>query len=86
MQRAHKRIVDSFPISKVYQVHIPTYPSGHWLFGFASKKQHPVKDADFVKWNAIGLKTRYYNTQLHAGAFALPNYVEEMLKDVEPQT
>ena len=37
-QRAHKRIVESFPISKVYQVHIPTYPSGHWLFGFASKK------------------------------------------------
>lgn len=37
MQRAHKRIVDSFPISRVYQAHIPTYPSGHWLFGFASK-------------------------------------------------
>ena len=36
MQRAHKRIVESFPISKVYQAHIPTYPSGHWLFGFAS--------------------------------------------------
>ena len=29
MQRAHKRIVNSFPISKVYQAHIPTYPSGH---------------------------------------------------------
>ena len=28
MQRAHKRIVQSFPISRVYQVHIPTYPSG----------------------------------------------------------
>ena len=37
-QRAHKRIVESFPISKVYQAHIPTYPSGHWLFGFASKQ------------------------------------------------
>lgn len=37
MQRAHKRIVDSFPISRVYQAHIPTYPSGHWLFGFAAK-------------------------------------------------
>ena len=31
MQRAHKRIVESFPISRVYQAHIPTYPSGHWL-------------------------------------------------------
>lgn len=38
MQRAHKRIVECFPISRVYQAHIPTYPSGHWLFGFASKK------------------------------------------------
>lgn len=83
MQRAHKRIVESFPISRVYQVHIPTYPSGHWLFGFASKKYHPVNDLNSVKWNALGLKTRYYNPKLHAGSFCLPNYVEELLKDVE---
>ena len=83
MQRAHKRIVESFPISRVYQAHIPTYPSGHWLFGFASKKYHPLEDLKAVKWNAMGFKTRYYNTQLHVGAFALPNYVEELLKDVE---
>lgn len=83
MQRAHKRIVESFPISRVYQAHIPTYPSGHWLFGFASKKYHPIEDLKAVKWNALGFKTRYYNTQLHVGAFALPNYVEELLKDVE---
>lgn len=36
MQRAHKRINEFFPICRVYQVHIPTYPSGHWLFGYAS--------------------------------------------------
>ncbi|WP_373484396.1 polyamine aminopropyltransferase [Acetobacterium sp.] len=83
MQRAHKRIVESFPISRVYQAHIPTYPSGHWLFGFASKKYHPIEDLKAVKWNALGFKTRYYNTKLHVGAFALPNYVEELLKDVE---
>lgn len=83
MQRAHKRIVESFPISRVYQVHIPTYPSGHWLFGFASKKYHPVNDLNSVKWNTLGLKTRYYNPKLHAGSFYLPNYVEELLKDVE---
>ncbi len=83
MQRAHKRIVESFPISRVYQAHIPTYPSGHWLFGFASKKLHPVKGVDWVRWNALGMPTRYYNTQLHAGSFALPNYVEEMMRDVE---
>jgi spermidine synthase len=83
MKRAHKRIVESFPISRVYQAHIPTYPSGHWLFGFASKKYHPIKDLNAQKWNALQIKTRYYNTNLHKGAFYLPNYVEELLKDVE---
>ena len=83
MQRAHKRIVESFPISRVYQAHIPTYPSGHWLFGFASKKYHPVHDLDAVRWNLLGLSTKYYTTQLHVGAFALPAYVERMLRDVE---
>jgi len=83
MQRAHKRIVESFAISRVYQAHIPTYPSGHWLFGFASKQYHPVTDLDARRWKALGLATRYYNTNLHRGAFALPNYVEELLQDVE---
>lgn len=83
MQRSHKRIVESFPISKVYQAHIPTYPSGHWLFGFASKKYHPTNDYNGTKWNMLGLRTRYYNPRLHVGAFALPNYVEELLRDVE---
>ena len=83
MQRAHKRIVESFPISRVYQAHIPTYPSGHWLFGFSSKQYHPVADLRAAAWNLRGIRTKYYNTKLHSGAFALPTYVEEMLRDVE---
>ncbi len=80
MQRAHKRINEFFPICKVYQIHIPTYPSGHWLFGFAAKTIDPLKfDAD--RWNSLGLKTRYYNTELHIGSFAIPNYVKELLNN-----
>lgn len=82
-QRAHKRIVESFPISRVYQAHIPTYPSGHWLFGFASKKYHPLKDLQEARWNLRGLSCKYYTTTLHKGAFYLPAYVEKLLKDVE---
>jgi len=81
--RAHKRIFDSFPISRVYQAHIPTYPSGHWLFGFASRKYHPLRNLRAEEWQSLGLKTKYYNTNLHRGAFALPNYVEELLKNAE---
>lgn len=80
MQRAHKRINEFFPVCRVYQAHIPTYPSGHWLFGFASKKYDPVKDLNAENWNKLGLKTKYYNTDLHTGAFALPNYVIDLLK------
>ena len=84
-QRAHKRIVESFPISRVYQAHIPTYPSGHWLFGFASKKYHPLKDLRETQWNMRGLDCRYYTTTLHKGAFYIPAYVEELLKRVEQE-
>ena len=79
MKDAHEKIVNYFPINKVFQAHIPTYPSGHWLFGFASKKYDPVKDLDADAWNKLDMKTKYYNTDLHVGCFALPNYVKEML-------
>lgn len=83
MKSAHRRIVSVFPISRVYQAHIPTYPSGHWLFGFASKKLHPITDLNADSWNTRSIKTRYYNTNLHKGAFYLPNYVEEVLREDE---
>lgn len=81
MKRSHKKIENIFPISKVYQFHMPTYPSGHWLFGFASKALNPIEDFKPEQWKAFGIKTKYYNTDLHKGAFALPTYVNEMLKE-----
>lgn len=79
VQRAHKHITAVFPMSTVYQCHIPSYPSGHWLFGFASKKYDPIRDLREVEWNRLGIETRYYNTDLHKGCFYLPNYVKELL-------
>ena len=82
-QRMHKRIVESFPISRIYQAHIPSYPSGHWLFGFASKRYHPIHDMDGIQWKLRGIQTKYYLPRLHEGVFALPAYVEELVQDVE---
>ncbi len=81
MKRAHRRIKEFFPITRVYQAHIPTYPSGYWLFGFASKKYDPIRDLNEEAWNKLGLKTKYYNTELHKGSFAIPNYVKELLEN-----
>lgn len=82
MQKAHKQIKTTFPISKIYQAHIPTYPSGHWMFGFASKTFDPITDLKEDMWNSLNINTKYYNTDLHKGSFAIPNYVKELLKNV----
>ena len=79
--RTRQKIKKIFEISRVYQAHIPTYPSGHWLFGFASKKYDPVKDIKADEWNKLGLETKYYNTDLHLGAFALPTYVNKLIEE-----
>ncbi len=82
----HRKAFRSFPISRVYQAHIPTCPSGYWLFGFASKKYHPLQDLDANRWRSRGLKTWYYTTNLHMGAFMLPKYVEDLLEEEEHRT
>lgn len=79
----HRKAFQSFPISRVYQAHIPTCASGYWTFGFASKKYHPIGDFDAQRWNSRGLKTSYYTTNLHFGAFMLPKYVEDLLIEAE---
>jgi spermidine synthase len=79
MKNAHEKIRKIFPIAKVYGFNIPTYASGYWYFGFASKKYHPVEDHKKEEWEKRGLKTKYYNSDIHKGSFALPNYVKEIL-------
>ena len=83
MQRSHQRIAQTFPVCRVYQAHIPTYAAGYWLFGFASKKYHPVDDLDAEAWKKLNLQTKYYTTRLHRGAFCLPAFLERMLEEVE---
>lgn len=80
LKRIHKRIAKTFEVSQIYEAHIPSFPAGHWTFGFASKGLDAIKDLKADAWNALDLDTEYYNTDLHCGAFALPNYVKELLK------
>ncbi len=82
MLKAHGKLKNIFDVCEVYQFHMPTYSSGHWLFGFASKGLHPIKDHKKEEWENLGLKTKYYNSQIHHGAFMLPTYVRELLQSV----
>ncbi len=79
----HRKVFRCFPISRVYQASIPTCPAGYWMFGFASKKYHPLKNFKPAEWDARNIRTWYYTTHLHKGAFMLPKYVEELLEEEE---
>ena len=66
-----------FPVVHMYLAHVPTYPSALWSFAFCSKRYEPLNDfrPDGIPDNGL----RYYNADIHRGAFALPNYVRELL-------
>ena len=82
-RKMHRKVFRSFPVSRVYQPHIPTCPSGYWLFGFASKKYHPLEDFRPERFDNLNIETWYYTTNLHRGAFMLPKYVEDLLEEEE---
>ncbi len=67
-----------------YLAYIPTYPTGMWSFSYSSKgSAHPLKHLDLEKMNTFLAENRlqYYNASIHQSAFALPNFVAEMIND-----
>lgn len=51
-----------------------------WIY---VKKYHPLTDLNVERWKERNIKTWYYTTNLHKGAFMLPRYVEDMLEEEE---
>ena len=76
----YRNLAQVFPVVRMYHAYIPTYPSGIWSFAFCSKKHDPFErhDPAAERWNA--LTTRYYNADVHRAAFALPNFMRELLR------
>lgn len=77
----YRNLRNVFPIVEMYQAFIPTYPSGLWSFAFASKRYHPLRDFNRDRAAARGFKTRYYNEDLHTGAFMLPTFARENIAE-----
>ena len=77
ISRVYADISSIFPITRLYLASIPTYPSGLWSFTVGSKRYDPAHIADPAR--AAGLATRYYTPELHAAAFTLPRFVQELL-------
>jgi spermidine synthase len=68
-----------FPIRKMYLAPVPSYPSGFWSFVFCSKKYDPISDNRCKDLGRLNLKMRYYNEAIHRAAFAIPNFIQELI-------
>jgi spermidine synthase len=64
-----------------YLAAIPTYPTGTWSFSFSSKGDvHPKQfDQEAAAAFSRSQGLRYYNEDIHLAAFALPNFVKDLL-------
>lgn len=77
----YRNLRSVYPIVEMYQASIPTYPSGFWSFAFASKTYHPVKNFDRDRAAQRDFYTKYYNEDIHLGAFMLPTFAKENIAE-----
>lgn len=71
---------DNAPVSLFF---VPTYPTGMWSFQYGLKNApHPKHVSNpsvidsFVEKNGL----RYYNSDVHVGSFATPNFVKQLIQ------
>ncbi len=77
IKRLYRDISALFPITRMYLANIPLYPGGLHCFTMGSKKHDPLL-ADISK--RLQMDMRYYNQDIHKSCFALPNFVQALLK------
>lgn len=84
--RAYSKLFKVFPVVSCYYGVIPTYPGHMWTWSFCSKKHDPFEQLEGKDLSALEAVLRYYNRDLHRGAFALPTYVKQMLDAIKQGT
>ncbi|RJQ09230.1 MAG: polyamine aminopropyltransferase [Bacillota bacterium] len=82
MLRSFHGIRRSFPLTKVYLAHIPTYSTYAWSFTIASDGVDP-EQADIP--GPLPFETNYYTPAIHRAAFALPAFLGRILAAPEPE-
>lgn len=85
VQDTYKRLSPHFADCGFYSAAVPTYYGGIMTFAWASDNaalRQPERELLQQRFEQSGLKTRYYNPDIHLGSFALPQYVREAIATV----
>lgn len=67
-----------------YLAAVPTYVGGHMALGWASKSPRPraeTLETIQARFAAAPVPTRYYTSDLHKASFALPKFVQDLIRD-----
>src|SRR5690554_3152765 len=84
MKKVFDALEDVFAESAMYLAYIPLYPAGMWSFAYASKGIKATEAEVLVRVEkgiaSFGTHLNYYNKEVHAGAFALPNFVADIIR------
>ncbi len=64
-----------------YLATVPTYAGGPMAFGWGTdgEARRTPREVLAERYAAAGLRTRYYNPDVHVAAFALPGYVQALM-------
>jgi len=69
-----------FPFTGFYTVFIPAYPSGCWGFGLGANCELSFECSDEVRYSTFKRTLKYYNTDIHKGAFLLPETIKQAVR------
>jgi spermidine synthase len=75
LKRAKNDLKDVFDVVRFYLAPVPTYPGGNWCYVYLTQEIDPLA---LRREPPAGLK--YFNKEIHKAAFALPNYLHEILE------
>lgn len=79
---SNQRLRSLFRDTSFYTASIPTYAGGQMMLAWASDNdtlRSLRTDVLTQRWRDTGIQSRYYTPQIHRAAFALPQYVLDML-------
>lgn len=84
MKKVFNALDEVFEHSAMYLAFIPLYPAGMWSMAFASKGADPHSPEAMRRVEAgmasFGGELRYFNADVHRGAFALPSFVADIIR------
>jgi spermidine synthase len=81
---ALEELAGFFPRSGLYLSVVPTYIGGYMALSWGTKGGKPLGTSKGIRkaakaYKKAKLKTDYYNPDVHAAAFALPNWIKKLV-------